>query len=118
MRAFEYRDLLVGVWWDPAPGFFTAKAWEDYGRSTPSVQIQLPFQDRQFVSYVDGLDRLGSKELRYVGARLFDSLFQGDILRLYRHLREQIGPAGSNLRIRLRLDPPIVARLPWECLYD
>jgi predicted MPP superfamily phosphohydrolase len=31
------------VWWDPTPGFFTAKAWEEFGRSTPPVQIQLPF---------------------------------------------------------------------------
>ena len=60
MKAFEYRDLLVAVWWDPTPGFFTAKAWEEFGRSTPPVQIQLPFYDRQFVGNVDRLDRLSS----------------------------------------------------------
>lgn len=118
MKAFEYRDLLVAVWWDPAPGFFTARAWEEFGRSTPPIQIQLPFYDRQFVRNVDQLDGLNAQELKYVGAKLFDALFQGDILRLYLHLREQARPAGSRLRIRLRLDPLIAGRLPWECLYD
>ncbi len=118
MRAFEYRDFLVAVWWDPTPGFFTARAWEEFGRSTPPIQIQLPFYDRDFVSYVDRLSELNSNQLQYVGAKLFDSLFRGDILRLYLHLREQARPTESKIRIRLRIDPPIAARLPWECLYD
>ena len=118
MKVFEYRDLLLAVWWDPTPGFFRARAWEEFGRTTPPVQIQFPFFDRRFVGNVDQLDSLDIKELQYVGARLFDSLFQGDILRLYLHLREQIRPAGSKLRIRLRVDPLVAARLPWEFLYD
>ncbi len=118
MRVFEYRDLLVAVWWDPTPGFFRARAWEEFGRTTSPVQIQFPFFDRRFVANVDQLDKLDIKELQYVGAGLFDSLFQGEILRLYLHLREQIRPAGSKLRIRLKVDPAIAARLPWEFLYD
>jgi hypothetical protein len=118
MRAFEYRDLLVAVWWDPTPGFFTARGWEEFGRSTPPIQIQLPFNDREFVSYVDRLSEIDSNQLKYVGSKLFDSLFQGDILRLYLHLCEQAQPTESKIRIRLRIDPPIAARLPWECLYD
>ena len=114
----EYRDLLVGLWRDPTPGFFTARAWEEFGRSTPALQIYLPFDDRRFVDYVDHLSELNPRELQYVGARLFDSLFQGEILRLYVHLREQLQASGANLRVRLRLDPPMVGRLPWECLYD
>jgi hypothetical protein len=110
--------LLVAVFWDPTPGFFSARASEEFGRSTPAVQVQFPFYDRRFISYVDRLDGLSPDELRYVGARLFDSLFQGDILRLYLHLQEQVRPTESKLRVRLRIDPPIVARLPWECLYD
>ena len=118
MRAFEYRDFLVAVWWDPTPGFFTARAWEEFGRSTPPIQIQLPFYDREFVSCIDRLGELSPKQLQYVGSRLFESLFQRDILRLYLHVREQARPTESKIRIRLRIDPPIAARLPWECLYD
>jgi hypothetical protein len=118
MAAIEYRDLLVAVWAGESPGFFCAKAEDEFGRATPTTRIYLPFDDRWFVHFADRLEEQNAKELHYVGARLFDSLFQGDILRLYVHLLEQVRNTGARLRVRLKLDPPMVARLPWECLYD
>lgn len=118
MVSFEYRDLLVSLWRDETPGLFRARAEEDFGRSTPPVPVYLPFDDRWFVQYQERLAELSSRELHYVGARLFDSLFHGDILRLYVHLLDQIRITETKLRIRLELTPPIVSRLPWECLYD
>ena len=117
MEAIEYRDFLIATWSDETPGFFKARAVEEFGRATSPVRLRFPFDDRWFIQYVDRLDELNFRELHYVGARLFDSLFQGDILRLYVHLLEQIRPTGTKLRIRLQLEPPIVARLPWECLF-
>ena len=118
MKELEYQDLLLGVWTDPTPGFYSAAGWDEFGRSTPPVQIRMPFDDPRFVGYVDTLEELNPEQLQYVGARLFDSLFQGDLLRLYIHLREQTRPTETQLLIRLKIDPPNVARLPWECLYD
>lgn len=118
MASIEYRDLLVAVWADERPGLFRAKAEDEFGRTTPAVRIYLPFDDRWFVQFADRLEESSSKELHYVGSRLFDSLFQGEILRLYVHVLEQVRKTGARLRLRLKLDPPIVARLPWECLYD
>ena len=118
MVSFEYRDLLVAVWSDETPGFFRARAEEEFGRATPPSRIYLPFDDRWFVQYADNVEELNPRELHYVGARLFDSLFQDEILRLYVHLLQQIRNTGARLRVRLALDPPVVSRLPWECLYD
>ena len=118
MMSFEYRDLLVAVWSDETPGLFRARAEEEFGRATPPGRIYLPFDDRSFVQYADNVEELNPRELHYVGARLFDSLFQDEILRLYVHLLQQIRNTGARLRVRLALDPPVVARLPWECLYD
>lgn len=118
MKEFEYQDLLLALWTDPTPGFYSAVGRDEFGRSTPRAQLRMPFDDPRFVGYVDQLGELNPEELQYVGARLFDSLFQGDLLRLYIHLREQIRPTETRLRIRLKIDPPNVARLPWECLYD
>ena len=118
MDSIEYRDLLVAVWADESPGLFRAKAEEEFGRTTPTARIYLPFDDRWFIQFADRAGELSSRELHYVGARLFDSLFQGEILRLYVHLLEQVRNTGAKLRVRLKLEPPIVARLPWECLYD
>lgn len=118
MDAGEYRDCLIGIWPDEIPGFFRAKALEEFGRSAGPVRVHLPFDDRWFVQYVERLETLNFRELHYVGARLFDAVFQGDILRLYVHILEQTRPSGQKLRLRLKLEPPMVARLPWECLYD
>ena len=118
MKELEHQDLLLAVWTDPTPGFYSAVGWDEFGRSTPPVQIHMPFDDPRFVGYIDHLDELNPEELQYVGARLFDSLFQGDLLRLYIHLCEQTRPTETRLLIRLKIDPPNVARLPWECLYD
>ncbi len=118
MVSFEYRDLLVAVWSDETAGLFRARAEEEFGRATSPTRIYLPFDDRWFVQYADNVEGLNPRELHYVGARLFDSLFQDEILRLYVHLLQQIRNTGARLRVRLSLDPPIVARLPWECLYD
>ncbi len=101
MVSFEYRDLLVAVWSDETPGFFRARAEEEFGRSTPPVRIYLPFDDRWFVQYADNVSDLNPRELHYVGARLFDSLFQDEILRLYIHLLQQIRNTGARLRVRL-----------------
>ena len=118
MNELEYKDLLIGVWWDTDPGFFVARSSEEFGRTTLPTKIRLPFDDPLFLKHVDNFQKLSVAELQYVGGRLFDALFQGDILRLYVHLREQMKPSGSGLRLRLRLEPYEVARLPWECLYD
>ncbi len=114
MKGLEHQDLLLAVWTDPTPGFYSAVGWDEFGRSTLPVQIHMPFDDPRFVGYVDHLDELNPEELQYVGARLFDTLFQGDLLRLYIHLREQTRPTETRLLIRLKIDPPNVARLPWE----
>ena len=118
MVSIEYRDLLVAVWADESPGFFRAKAEDEFGRTTPTIRVYLPFDDPWFVQFADRLEELSAKELHYVGARLFDSIFQGEILRLYVHLLDQVRNTGARLRVRLKLEPAMVARLPWECLYD
>ena len=97
---------------------FRAKAEEEFGRRTLSVRCYLPFDDRSFVRFADRPDELSPRERHYVGARLFDALFHGETLRLYVHLLEQVRHTGAKMRVRLKLEPMIVARLPWECLYD
>ena len=104
--------------WPDVPGMFRARAEEEFGRRTPPVRCYLPFGDRSFVRCADRRNELSSQELHYVGARLFDALFHGEILRLYVHLLEQVRHTGCKLRVRLKLEPVMVARLPWECLYD
>ncbi len=53
--------------------------------------------------------------VRAFGARLFEALFApGDLRRAY----DRVPVDGRPLRLRLVVDPPAVARIPWELLYD
>jgi hypothetical protein len=54
------------------------------------------------------------------GGRLFDALFQDELLESYRETLAQVaGDETRSLRIRLRLqDSPELASIPWEFLYD
>ncbi len=71
----------------------------------------------------DSLKRLeawGTDEafLRDLGTWLYNALFTGDIESLFQHsLGEVIGQEEQGLRIRLRIDPPAIAALPWEYTY-
>ena len=52
------------------------------------------------------------------GRELFALLFDGETLAPYRRSIDLAGDAHADLRIRLHLDDPALAALPWEFLYD
>ncbi len=52
------------------------------------------------------------------GQQLFDALFAGDVRSLYDQSRVKATHDGKGLRLRLHIQPPTLAFLPWEYLYD
>jgi hypothetical protein len=52
------------------------------------------------------------------GRRLFDALFTGDVLTLYRTSLGIVRREEKCLRLRMRINAPELAALPWEYLYD
>ncbi|WP_435984123.1 CHAT domain-containing WD40 repeat protein [Terrabacter sp. LjRoot27] len=58
------------------------------------------------------------EQLRDVGQRLFDALFQGTINGAYRASMMVAQRNGERLRIVLRLNAPGLAALPWEAMWD
>lgn len=57
-------------------------------------------------------------QVQALGAALFDALFTGDVRSLYDLSRRSAHQAGKGLRIKLHIEPPELAALPWEFLYD
>jgi CHAT domain-containing protein len=53
-----------------------------------------------------------------LGGALFDSLFTGEVRSCFDVSRHDAAAAGKGLRIKLRIQGPEVAALPWEFLYD
>jgi len=52
------------------------------------------------------------------GRALFDALFAGEVRENYVVSRQEAQRTGKGLRLRLRFQPPELAVLPWEFLYD
>jgi CHASE2 domain-containing sensor protein len=66
-----------------------------------------------------GRAEFDEKALIGLGASLFDALFAESIGSLYqRALGQVLADNSAGVRIRLRIEPPEIAALPWEQLYD
>jgi len=60
-----------------------------------------------------------STGLQQLGKKLYETLFAGEInLLINRALGETMGRDDLGLRLRLRINPPELATLPWEYLYS
>jgi hypothetical protein len=68
-----------------------------------------------------GVRRANSPEMALVqeyGARLFTTIFDGEIHSCFRNSNYQARREGKGLRLRLRVKDPGLANLPWEYLYN
>ena len=94
-------------------------------------RFRLPFNDLALESYLEemqiALARSGRRRTRPTeqelsvqdfGARLFEALFSGEVLRLYDASRRQAAEQGKGLALALSVNVPKLADLAWEFLYD
>jgi len=58
------------------------------------------------------------KEIKAFGGELFDALFQGPVGSCYESSLRIAISQSKGLRLKLRIEPPELATLPWEFLYD
>jgi len=63
---------------------------------------------------------VSSKEqpIQDFGQKLFDSLFHGELRDRYVVSKREASIQGKGLRLKLRIQSPALASLPWEFLYD
>ena len=94
-------------------------------------RFRFPFNDLALESYLEemqiALARSGRRRTRPTeqelsvqdfGARLFEALFSGEVLRLYDASRRQAAEQGKGLALALSVNVPKLADLAWEFLYD
>ena len=74
-----------------------------------------PVRQSQGIMVPAGDERAVAEAL---GRALFDMLLPADLLTCYRHSRDQARRESKCLRLRLRIDAPELAALPWEFLFD
>lgn len=56
--------------------------------------------------------------VRDFGAALYDSIFTGEVRSIFEASQRTAADAGHGLRLRLRIQSPSLAALPWEYLFD
>ncbi len=67
----------------------------------------------------DVLQEPGAPFLHEVGSALYRALFRDEIAQLWTIAQADLDAARvPGIRIRLAIDPPAIAALPWELLYD
>ncbi len=91
--------------------------------------LHFPFDEAALQKHLDQVQTAldsSSQERRHAmqavqefGQRLFEALFNGDIRSCYDvSLREVARQEDRGLRVKLRIQTPALAALPWEFLYD
>jgi formylglycine-generating enzyme required for sulfatase activity len=94
--------------------------------------MRFPFDQLALESHLKDLQiallRSGGKRRRVLspeeravqdfGRTLFEALFGGVVGNCYAVSRERTAAAGQGLRVKLRIQEPTLAALPWEFLYD
>lgn len=127
----EYLDFFVRVSDSNGPAYAVSVDRSPAGAASGALHLQI---DPAELS--DRLDPFGtvrsSREetrsfspaestgptARDTGRLLFEALLDGEILAAYRTSLRHARSVGHGLRLRLRLDAPGLAILPWELMFD
>jgi len=123
---FDYQnfDLLI----EPAGHAYVARVTNSPAGEAVT-KFNVPFSALELENFLlkigrprRGVRRLNSPEMdaaKVFGKRLFDSVFGSEVFGCLRSSLDQTEAQGSaGLRLRLRLNAPELADLPWEYLYN
>jgi hypothetical protein len=113
------NDFDIAVRGDALPYMVTAR----YQQQSAGASLHTNIDQEPWTNFLPALAdtiRLPDVDLlAEVGSLLFRSLFQGDVRDLWIAARRDLElDASHSIRIRLALQPPAVAALPWETLFD
>jgi len=94
----------------------------------PEIDFKLPFSNLELENFIlkigsahRGIRRINTPEMQAVrefGAKLFESIFTGDVRACLISSENAATSEGMGLRVKLRLDAPDLINIPWEFLYD
>jgi WD40 repeat protein/CHAT domain-containing protein len=90
---------------------------EDIKKFSPETIENLSDEELKNLSNDDLIDRAINDAIQKLGQTLYNALFISPILLAFDKAQDS-ARAGTGLRLRLRIEPPELAALPWETLYD
>jgi len=117
---YQTFDLTISASDSPQEYLLSAQT-SHHGETPAPVKTPITLNAETAANLFGRLEenKISPAELQALGKRLYESLFVGEInLLLNRALGETVGHDDCGLRLRLRLNPPELAALPWEFLYS
>lgn len=114
---YENFDLRVGA--DRDGSTFVEVLQSPQGQVSKQYE-EFPLDDPMFTSLIKYLEGLvgRAEDAVELGKQMRQLLFPGEIWSKFRECRTAVTQADKGLRIRLRIDPPALSKLPWEYCYD
>ena len=116
---WDYLDLHLHILPRPdlgQPFPLTVDSWAGIGTG----QVELDVQDPKLWAQIRRLEQneVNPDDLRNLGTTLWQALFSApDIERRYSACHAEAANR-KGIRIKLEIEPPTLAALPWEYLYD
>ena len=134
MRVQEYHDFVIRVEKGDGQSYPVSLIASPAGEASSTMVLPLSTADWQSklsaVAKARGAnasrkmeiagigERSSLQQIRELGQSLFEALFSGQILACYQTSLHQAKEEGKGLRVRLRIQAPDLAVLPWEYLMD
>lgn len=114
----EYQDFDIRIE-KGADGYLLIANSLNFGEAHNELRMDLVTSELQ-----SDLERLAARQtdqhfLNHFGIKLYNALFPGDIDRIFqRSFGETLLRAETGIRVRLRIQVPEIASIPWEFLYS
>jgi formylglycine-generating enzyme required for sulfatase activity len=127
---YDYLDFELEINSDPKGGYGIAVVKSPAGEAFETVAF--PYDEATLESKLKDVQiallRSGSKQRRVLteeeqavrefGQALFEFLLYGEVASLYRESQREAAQQAKGVRLKLRIQPPELAALPWEFLFD
>jgi hypothetical protein len=124
--SMQYLDFDIEIGNGTAPDYPVAVLKSPGGEAHATMHFPLKAQELEDVrnqlrvallATGDGR-REASQAVQAFGQRLFEALFSGEVRSRYDVSQVLAFQQDAGLRLRLRIEPPELALIPWEYLYD
>lgn len=89
------------------------------GEEEEHVSFKAFFEEEEFQKSLQKLAVLqaGRNDMKRLGDQLFETVFQREIFNVLKSSLQEVAGQKKHLRLKLRLDAPELARLPWELMH-
>jgi hypothetical protein len=118
MAHCSFIDFEITVHGQQAPYLVHAAYRQQTASSTLAEDASHPVWAARLARLAATRGQPGQEELEAIGSLLYHQLFHADVRELWIQARSDLDHSSAGVCIRLMAQPPAVAALPWEALYD